>query len=102
MSKFSFKAVVSTLLILCILFLAFSGALMFFSKTGVVWGMSRSALRAVHFWVAVSMCVLIPVHLILNLGLYRTELRTIFKGPGAKCQGSGDEGQERGEDESGT
>jgi hypothetical protein len=44
-----------------------------------VWGISRHLLREMHFWTAVSMCVLIPVHLLLNLRIYRAELRALGK-----------------------
>ena len=74
------KAILSTLLILIFLFMVFTGALLYFGKTGVVLGISRYVLREAHFWVAVSMCVLIPVHLIVNMRLYRSELRALFGG----------------------
>ena len=77
MKKLSIKAVLSTLLILVFLCLAFTGALLYFGKTGVVLGISRYMLREIHFWVAVTMCALIPVHLILNLRIFRAELRSL-------------------------
>jgi len=77
MKKRSFKAVLSTLLIVLFLLLAFTGALLYFGKTGVVWGFSRHILREAHFWVAISMCVLIPVHLILNFRLFKSELKAL-------------------------
>jgi hypothetical protein len=79
MNKLSVKAVLSTLLILFFLFLAFSGALLYFGRTGVVWGVSRHMLRESHFGVAVSMCILAPLHLFLNLRIFRAELRTLGK-----------------------
>ena len=81
MKKLRLKAVLSTLLILIFLTLAFTGALLYFGKTGVVLGFSRQMLREAHFWIAVSMCALIPIHLILNLGIYRKELRMFGKNP---------------------
>jgi len=77
MKKLSFKGVLSTILILEVVFLACTGALLFFGKTGLVWGMPRYTLRTVHFWVAVSMCVLAALHLVLNFRAYRAELRTL-------------------------
>ena len=70
------KAVVSTLLVFCFLFLAVTGALLFFGKTGVVWGVPRNTLRVAHFWVAASMCVLIVVHVFLNIRVYLAELKS--------------------------
>jgi thiosulfate reductase cytochrome b subunit len=79
MKKLSVKAILSSLLILVFLTLAFTGALLYFGRTGMVLGFSRHLLREVHFWVAVSMCVLIPVHLLLNLRIYWTELQALLR-----------------------
>jgi len=73
------KAVLSTILILLFLFLASSGALLYFFKTGLILGIARYALREAHFVVAVVMCVLILIHLILNLKVYFSELRALFR-----------------------
>jgi len=80
MDKLSFKAVVSSLLLLTILFLAASGAALYFGKTGVVLGFARSGIRSAHTWAAVSMCVLVLAHLILNRRLYFKELKSLFRG----------------------
>jgi len=69
------KVVLSTLLILLFLFLAFTGALLYFGKTGIVLGFARSALRGAHFAAAVSMFVLIPIHFFANFRLYKAELK---------------------------
>ena len=74
------KAILSVLLVLIFVLLAFTGALLHYGKTGIVWGISRHILREVHFWVAISMCVLIPVHFVLNYRVLRAELRAIAKG----------------------
>lgn len=73
----SFKAVVSTLLVLCLLFLAFTGALLYFGKTGVVWGFARNNLRAAHFFTAVCICVLAALHILISRRLYLAELRSL-------------------------
>jgi len=80
MKRQHFKAILSTLLILIFLFMVITGALLYFGKTGVIWGVSRFVLREAHFWVAVSLCVFIPVHLIFNLRLYKSELRSLRGG----------------------
>ena len=79
MKKAALKAVLSSLLILLFIFLAFTGALLFFGKTGVVWGISRGALRSCHFAAAITICVLIIIHLILNRRQYFSELRALIK-----------------------
>ena len=87
MKKLSAKAVISTLLIIAFLLLAFTGALLYFGRTGMILGFTRHLLREVHFWSAASMCVLVPVHFILNLSVYRSELRSMRgrgKNPGQK------------------
>ena len=71
------KVVLSTLLILLFLFLAFTGALLYFGKTGMVLGFARSALREAHFVAAASMFVLIPVHFLVNFRLYKAELKAV-------------------------
>jgi len=85
MKKLSVKAILSALLILVFLFMACTGTMLYFGKTGVVLGISRHLLREVHFWVAVSMCALIVLHLILNLRIFKAELRALL---GAKNKNS--------------
>ena len=77
--QLSVKAVLSSLLILIFLFLAVSGAMMLFGKTGMVLGIPRGALRSAHAFLAFSMCVIIPVHLFLNRKIYLGELKALFK-----------------------
>ena len=71
------KAVLSTLLIPVFLVLVLSGALLYFGKTGVVWGMPRYMIRNAHTVAAVLMCVIVPTHFILNHRIYRAELRAL-------------------------
>ena len=79
MKKAAIKGVLSTILMMAFAFLAVTGALLYFGKTGVIWGVSRQFLRSAHFWVAVSICVLIIAHITLNFRLYRSELQPIKK-----------------------
>ena len=80
MKKQAIKAILSTLLILCLLYLAVTGALLYFGKTGMVLGVSRNALRSSHFWVAFSTVVLTVVHLMLNFRVFLAELRSVRSG----------------------
>ena len=75
------KAILSTMLIIVFLILASTGALLYFGQTGVILGFSRHALREAHFWIAVIMCVMIPIHLFLNRWLYKSELKAIVRNP---------------------
>jgi len=79
MKKLSVKAILSTLLIIIFLLMVFTGALLYFGRTGVMLGFSRHLLRETHFWVAVFMCLLVPVHLFLNFRTYIAELRSFSK-----------------------
>ena len=79
MKRQSIKVILSTLLMLIVLFLAVTGTMLFFGKTGLVLGISRKVLREIHFYVAVSMCVLVAVHLVLNCKLYLAGLRALLK-----------------------
>ena len=71
------KAILSSLLLLTFLYLAFSGALLHFGKTGMVLGFARYALRNTHSFAAAFICVLIPLHLFLNRRLYFKELSAL-------------------------
>ena len=79
MKQLSIKAILSSLLLLTFLFLALSGALLYFGKTGVVLGFTRHTLRNAHAWAALLMCVLASVHLFLNLRLFGAELRSLSR-----------------------
>jgi len=82
------RAVLSTLLIIALLFLATTGSMLYFGKTGMIWGMPRQAIRETHFWAATAMCLLGILHLILNFRLYAAQLRKL-----AKHDDSADEGK---------
>jgi len=82
MNKISVRAVISTLLLLCFLFLAVTGAAMYFNKTGMVFGIPRYAMRGAHFWVAVAILVLAAAHLAFNRRVYSAELRALVKQEG--------------------
>ena len=73
------KAVLSSVLLLLFLFLAVSGAMLYFGKTGMVMGVARHTLRQIHAVVALLMCLLIVVHFILNIRTYIGGLKALFK-----------------------
>jgi len=79
MNRLSVKAVISSLLLLAFLFLAASGAMLYFGKTGVVLGFARGAIRNAHTSAAVVMCVLVVLHLIMNRSLYMREIKALAK-----------------------
>ena len=73
------KAVISSLLLLAFLYLAATGAMLYFGKTGLILGIPRRTLLDTHAWVALFMAVLVVVHLILNLQLYVAGLKSLAK-----------------------
>jgi len=79
MKRLPVKAIISSLLLLAFLFLAISGAMLYFGKTGVVMGFARAALRNAHTWAAAFMCILVCVHLILNFRIYISELKSLAR-----------------------
>ena len=89
MKKLPVRAVVSSILILAFLFLAASGAMLYFGKTGLVLGFARGAIRNAHAWAAVILCVLAALHMILNFRLYLSELKALI-GRGDNKRGTGD------------
>jgi len=80
MKSISVKAVISSLMILVFVFLAASGAMLYFGKTGVVLGFARSGLRSAHTLAAVVMCLLALVHFIMNRRQYIAGLRSLAGG----------------------
>jgi len=78
MKKLPVKAIISSLLLLTLLFLAVSGAMLYFGKTGMIMGITRNALRNAHTWGAALMCILCFIHLVLNRRLYFNELKSFF------------------------
>jgi len=79
MKKFPLKAILSTLLLLVFLFLAASGTMLYFGKTGLIMGIARSAIRDAHTMAAALMCILAVIHLILNRRVYFSELKSLSK-----------------------
>ncbi|MBQ6537193.1 MAG: DUF4405 domain-containing protein [Firmicutes bacterium] len=73
MNRFLLKAVLSAVLLLCLLFLAVSGFAMHFNTTGLVLGLPRYLLRQLHTVCAAVMSAAVLLHLALNLKLLRAE-----------------------------
>jgi uncharacterized membrane-anchored protein YitT (DUF2179 family) len=79
MNKLRIKAILSGLLLLLFVYLAFSGALLYFGKTGVVMGIARHSLRETHAWTAFILCFLIISHLFLNRRIFLGEWKSLIK-----------------------
>jgi hypothetical protein len=73
MNRSLLKAVLSVVLLLCLLFLAVSGFAMHFNTTGLVLGLPRYLLRQLHTVCAAVMSAAVLLHLALNLKLLRAE-----------------------------
>ncbi|MCL2747248.1 MAG: DUF4405 domain-containing protein [Oscillospiraceae bacterium] len=74
----SAKAVLSILLLLGFLFMALTGALLYFGKTGMLWGIPRGAWRQAHAVAALALCALVVAHLVLNRRILWRELCALF------------------------
>jgi len=73
------KAILSSLLAMLFLSIALSGILLYYGKTGLVMGIARNTLRETHFWSAVLMCLLVPIHFFLNRRLFYSEMTALFR-----------------------
>ncbi len=73
MNRSLLKAVLSAVLLLCLLFLAVSGFAMHCNTTGLVLGLPRYLLRQLHTVCAAVMSAAVLLHLALNLKLLRAE-----------------------------
>jgi hypothetical protein len=78
MKQPTLKAILSSLLLLLFLFLALSGALLYFGKTGMILGLARYAWRNTHVLAALLICIAMPAHLFLNRRLYFKELQALL------------------------
>ena len=67
MNRSLLKAVLSAVLLLCLLFLAVSGFAMHFNTTGLVLGLPRYIVRGLHTAGAAVMSAAVVLHFLLNL-----------------------------------
>ena len=75
----SVKAILSSLLLLMMLYLGFSGCAMYFGRTGLILGITRHTLRQTHIIVGFVICILALIHFCLNMSLFTAEWRTLRK-----------------------
>ncbi|MCL1975503.1 MAG: DUF4405 domain-containing protein [Firmicutes bacterium] len=78
MKESSLKAIVSILLLALLVILALSGALLYFGKTGQVWGIARYALRNAHTVAALAAILVAALHLFLNRRFFLRGLSALF------------------------
>ena len=70
-----FKGILSTVMIVAVLVVMFTGVLLFFFKGGMIMGVARAHLLSVHGWTAIVFFVCIVLHFILNFKVYISELK---------------------------
>ena len=75
--KSALKAVVSSLLLISFLFLAASGAALFFFKTGVILWFPRGSLRGAHALAALLTCALVIFHFLSNSRVFINEIKKL-------------------------
>lgn len=79
MKRTTIKTVISVLLLLAFLYLAATGTMLYFGKTGLVLGIPRHVLLDTHAWVALAIVVLVVLHFILNLRLFTAGFKSLAK-----------------------
>jgi len=80
------KAIISISLAIVFIVLVISGAVLHFGMTGVIWGVTRFTWRNIHLIAAVTMCGLVPLHLLVNRRILAAELRAFSKKSSTKNQ----------------
>ena len=80
MIKLRLKGILSSVLIVLFLVVAVSGAMLYFGRTGLIMGIPRGVIRDAHIWSGFAMTAAVPLHLILNLRVFRGELKSLAKG----------------------
>ena len=83
MKHLAVKALLTSVLVLAFALMVLSGALLYFGKTGLVWGMPRYIIRSAHAATAVLLCIVVPTHLILNRRTYKAEIRALIRKSGS-------------------
>lgn len=71
------RAVLSSVLLIAFLLLVLSGAMLYFGKTGLILGFSRSAIRDCHLLAALLMTCIAPIHVWFNRHMYKHELGSL-------------------------
>jgi cytochrome b subunit of formate dehydrogenase len=72
------RAVLSSLLILCVCLLAASGAVLFFMKTGIIGPFSRKFILDSHALISAVMVVVAIFHLYINRKMYKAEMKALL------------------------
>ena len=78
MTKSKIWAVVSSLLLVCVVLLTATGAALYFMKTGMIGPFRRVFLREVHVYAAAAMLVAAAVHHWLNRRAYKAEIKSLI------------------------
>lgn len=77
LSKNALRAVISTLLMISGALALISGVILWIFKTGLIWFIPRKVMTDLHAISAIVMAVLIVVHVVLNVRMYRQEIAAL-------------------------
>lgn len=75
----SLRGIISTILIAAFIFSYGTGAILYFSKTGMWFLFSRGFIKNVHVIFTVTMGVGVLLHLYLNRKMYVSEVKALTK-----------------------
>ena len=67
------------MLLVLLLFISITGAMLYYGKTGLIFGISRALLLRCHARCALLFLALALCHLALNFRLFTSGLRGLFK-----------------------
>ena len=78
-NKLRAKAIVSSLLLVCTIIIAISGIALFSSNSGIILGIPRLYITTLHAIISLIMAAGIAVHFMLNIKVYKKELKQFSK-----------------------
>lgn len=79
------RAIISSILVLSGLVSFITGAVLYFLDYGMWLCFTRKFLNDTHAVSAVIMFLAVSVHFILNIGMYRSELKSLFTSKSKEC-----------------
>lgn len=87
MNRLLIKALLSTMLLLCVLLICLTGGGLYFSHSGLVLGLPRHLVKNLHALCWLAMLAAIIPHFILNLRLFAREWRGAVRAKAAERTG---------------
>lgn len=73
------RAVISTLLLVCLVAMLVTGMILHFMKSGSVGKLARHTLVDFHFYCSIAMTTLGVIHFFINRFMYKDEMKALLK-----------------------